>query len=195
MKHLETPFQIDTPRLILRDFIYDDLNDLCEICLDNEVTKHIDYIRFSNTKEVEKWMTNLIKHNSKKPRESYNLSIIDKKSNILVGWIGIGTPDDPKSADMDFGFAIKKKYWGNGFATEALKYLLEYCFSTLKIQKIVGECDEDNYSSENVMKKVGMKFEKLVFEGKKRKKIYSIEKIGRGARTRTEDLIVPNDAR
>lgn len=107
----------------------------------------------------------------------------------------IGTPDDPKSADMDFGFAIKKKYWGNGFATEALKYLLEYCFTTLKIQKIVGECDEDNYSSENVMKKVGMKFEKYLINGNTNKKTFSIEKNGRGARTRTEDLIVPNDAR
>ena len=60
--------------------------------------------------------------------------------------------------EVDIGWLIDKRYWGNGYATEAAKLLVEYIRTELHRTDIVAYCDARNIASQKVMKKIGMEF-------------------------------------
>lgn len=60
--------------------------------------------------------------------------------------------------EADIGWLIHKRYWGNGYATEAAKQLVEYIRTELKRSDIVAYCDERNIASQKVMRNIGMEF-------------------------------------
>lgn len=60
--------------------------------------------------------------------------------------------------EADIGWLINKRYWGNGYATEAAMLLVEYLKTELHRTDIVAYCDERNIASQKVMKNIGMEF-------------------------------------
>lgn len=60
--------------------------------------------------------------------------------------------------EADIGWLINKQYWGNGYATEAAKLLVEYIHTELHRTDIVAYCDARNIASQKVMKNIGMEF-------------------------------------
>ena len=54
------------------------------------------------------------------------------------------------------------EYWNRGYAYEAAEAILKYGHSALGVNKIVGLTSEDNLGSINLLKKLGMDFEKTV---------------------------------
>jgi len=62
----------------------------------------------------------------------------------------------------DIGFAFLPEYWNRGFAYEAAEAILDYGHSTLGVNKIVGLTSADNLGSINLLKKLGMDYEKTV---------------------------------
>ncbi|MEM7029206.1 MAG: GNAT family N-acetyltransferase [Chloroflexota bacterium] len=152
-------FQLDTPRLILRDFVADDWQAMHLIFADDETTRYIDWLKSETEVDTQKRVNDIIYHNACKPRISYNLLIERKTDQASIGWIGIGGATDQTLGDLDFGYALGKAYWGQGFMTEALQHLLDFSFQTLHVKKIFGVCDIANVGSVRVMEKVGMTLE------------------------------------
>jgi ribosomal-protein-alanine N-acetyltransferase len=59
----------------------------------------------------------------------------------------------------EIGYALARKYWGQGIMTEAVRAVLDYGFTTLRLNRIEARCDVENTASWRVMEKAGMKFE------------------------------------
>lgn len=78
------------------------------------------------------------------------------ESGLLIGAIGLEI--HPKHRRAEVGYWIGKDYWGQGFATEALKVVLAYGFSR-GINRIWAEHFANNPASGRVMQKAGMKHE------------------------------------
>jgi len=64
----------------------------------------------------------------------------------------------------EIGYHIRKNYRGNGYATEACRILIKYCFQKLKFRKIIADTDPDNCASQQVLKKLGFKLEGKIRE-------------------------------
>lgn len=58
----------------------------------------------------------------------------------------------------EVSYYIWEKYWGNGFAVEALSSVVEFGFNELKLERIQAILDQRNTASEKVLIKAG--FEK-----------------------------------
>lgn len=86
---------------------------------------------------------------------NYTFAIEDISNQTFVGLIG-----------MKQGRAIYKRgevwykilpsYWGKGYATEALREIINFSFSTLKLHRIQAGCAVENLASIKVLEKVGM---------------------------------------
>ena len=75
-----------------------------------------------------------------------------KENNVFIGWCGLKKVDE----EYDLGYRFIQKYWGRGYATEAV---LTYGVN-LGIENIMGRAAVANVASVNVLKKIGMTFEK-----------------------------------
>ena len=55
------------------------------------------------------------------------------------------------------GYWIGKPWWGNGFATEAARALMDYCFSECGIRRLMCGHFVDNAASAHVIAKLGFR--------------------------------------
>jgi len=151
-----------THRLILRSFEESDGEPLHEVRSDPEVGRYSNY--HSNTEEETRgWLAETLEYDRAHcgdPARAYNLAIILKAEGRLIGWIGIGRPSRPAlPGELDFGYALSRRDWGQGYMTEAVQALLAFGFRTLHAQRIFAECQPPNVASARVMEKAGMRYE------------------------------------
>lgn len=67
-------------------------------------------------------------------------------------------PNEDKSV-IDIGYCIKRKYWRNGYATEAVGKLIEWA-SQQGYKSITAEVAKENEASCGLMRKLGFKIKK-----------------------------------
>lgn len=81
--------------------------------------------------------------------------VIDKQTNKIIGDIGFkGKPDLEKSVEVGYGITSSEQ--NKGYATEALKSIIEWAFNSNSVNKIMAECLVDNTPSSKVLEKLNM---------------------------------------
>jgi [ribosomal protein S5]-alanine N-acetyltransferase len=149
---------IETPRLILREVLDSDENDMFEMDSDPEVHK---YIQNNPVKSIERIRQTISRF--KKQYEDYNIGILtvtDRFTGECLGWAGIKFVSESVNNHTNFyelGYRFKRKHWGKGYATEAANAVVEYAFSKLNIETIFAQTDIKNTSSKKVLENLGFK--------------------------------------
>lgn len=115
-----------------------------------------------NIEETKGIITEWIKK-AKEKNDGIVLKIELLKSHEFIGLMGLNL-GSPKFRIAEVWYKLHSDYWGQGYATEALKRILEYGFTELKLHRIEAGCAVDNKGSIRVLEKVGM-----TREGRKRK--------------------------
>ena len=94
-------------------------------------------------------------------------AVILRESDTTIGSVGVvpsvipwgalhGDPDSTLSPEIGLFWAILPDHWGNGYAVEATRPLVEYLFTQFKASRVVATTEHDNYASQRVMEKLGM---------------------------------------
>ena len=143
---------------------------------DPEVIRYMEYLRSDSAAETWAWIQETVGHNLLKPRQSYNLVIKRRSDNRILGWIGIGQAAGEPPGVFDFGYALLREFWGQGYATEALSAILKIGFERLGADRIFGECDSNNLASTRVMEKAGLRMEQQEASGSHSNLRYSIDR-------------------
>ena len=79
-------------------------------------------------------------------------SIVETERNLLIGMIEIRI----KGEVADVGYVIARAEWGKGYATEALRAVIEDGLAQPEITRVAAVCDVENLASARVMEKVSM---------------------------------------
>ena len=95
--------------------------------------------------------------------------ILRKEDDKLVGCIWLYV--DIYNRNAEIGYWVWKEYWNKGYATEAIKLMLDFGFKDLGLICIWAEVFESNKASQRVLEKngfeLGGKIEKIFYcEGK-----------------------------
>jgi RimJ/RimL family protein N-acetyltransferase len=69
---------------------------------------------------------------------------------------------DPRQAYLGYTFA--RAYWGQGYATEAVRRLLDHLFRDLGLHRVVAECDVLNDASQRLLERLGFRREAHLVE-------------------------------
>ena len=64
----------------------------------------------------------------------------------------------------EIGYGISEEYQNNGYATEAVKAVLEWAFSHPKVSSVEAETDSDNTASKRVLEKCGFAMNGIIGE-------------------------------
>ena len=71
--------------------------------------------------------------------------------------------------NCEISYVLGKAYWGNGMMTEALKAIIDFCFTQVGFQKVRARYASLNPASGHVMEKAGMSYLKTVSNRVERK--------------------------
>lgn len=159
MKHLGTK-RIETNRLILRPFIISDAEHMWNNWVtDPDVTEFLMWPPHENIdvtiKVLTDWVNDYVKDSF------YQWAIVPKTLDEPIGSISIVQQrDDIKMVHV--GYCIGKKWWNQGYTSEALNALIKFFFSEVGVKRIESRHDPRNPNSGKVMSKCGMKYEGLM---------------------------------
>jgi ribosomal-protein-alanine N-acetyltransferase len=90
-------------------------------------------------------------------RPGRDFAIVLRKTNEVVGGISLFEQEQHRRAELGYWCAID--FWGRGYATEAVRAVIEYGFRVLALNRVHAECHGDNPASRRVLEKAGMTFE------------------------------------
>ena len=144
---------LETERLILRRYEEKDINTLLEILTDKRLTEY-KLVSYEDLTKEEK--INLIKDWIRKSKTSLTEKwVIEvKETHEVVGNIVVNNVIR-KPNYCNVGYAILYNYWGNGYATEALKAVSYYLLNYRNYYLVECSCNENNIRSIRVLEKSG----------------------------------------
>jgi [ribosomal protein S5]-alanine N-acetyltransferase len=96
------------------------------------------------------------------PRKRY-VYFIQGPGEQFMGLMGI-TMGKPHYRNAEIWYKLHPQHWNQGFATEALKGVLRFCFLELGLHRVEAGCAVENVASIKVLEKTG-----FIREGRKRK--------------------------
>ena len=143
---------LETERLILRRYKLEDIDAQYEIITDKRLAKYIKFPNITKSEELEclkDWINDA--DNSK--YEKWMITL--KDSGIAIGNISVNRIEK-KHNYCNVGYVIRYDYWGNGYASEALKKVSDYLLDS-GYYLIECSCNELNTQSSKVMIKAGVK--------------------------------------
>jgi [ribosomal protein S5]-alanine N-acetyltransferase len=82
--------------------------------------------------------------------------MIRKADEMIIGEIGCSVGDGCATGTV--GYSVVEPCWGQGYATEALRALLDHVLAQPDMRRVVAETMVDHVASRRVMEKVGMKY-------------------------------------
>lgn len=74
-------------------------------------------------------------------------------------WAQLEVADQAAGTQAELGWVLAPEYGGRGYATEAVRAMVTYCFADLGVRRIVANCFLDNDASWRLMERVGMRRE------------------------------------
>ena len=145
----------ETERLILRVPTIDDAPVTFEIYGDAEVMKYVDdSVPFESVRQTEQSIMRGLEHQQK--HGVCHWAVIEKASGKLIGHCGFNVYEG--GPDIELVFHFNRRYWGQGFATEAARACHEYAKSHLSARRIVALTFPANTASIRVLEKIGMSY-------------------------------------
>jgi [ribosomal protein S5]-alanine N-acetyltransferase len=148
---------VETERLILREFLKSDWKAVHEYASDPEVVQFLEFGPNSADESLS-FLEGTLACQKEKPRRIWEFAITLKENGRLIGACGIRLrAEDNEQAEM--GYCYNRHYWGNGYASEAARAVVDFGFRSLKLHRIVASCDSNNLASAAVLRNAGMQQE------------------------------------
>jgi len=150
--------QIDQPvlktkRLVLRPYRADDRDDIFDYASSEDVAKYVLWPGHKTLEDSQKFLDFIAASTRNEIGKLFLVFAIELNGNV------IGSVDYknvfPHSAQIDY--ALGRKYWGQGYMSEAAACLRDWGFATFpQVIRLQSYCDIRNVGSSRVMEKVGM---------------------------------------
>lgn len=148
---------IETPRLLLRNFIESDLDEMVALMANP------DFMRFSTGPFSREKTTDFLLNRVIGPARAGQpslLAAILREEKKLVGYCGFFRQIVDEVEEIEIGYRLHPDYWNRGLATEAAQAVRHYAFSVLRLKRVISLIHPDNHASRRVTEKNGMALEK-----------------------------------
>ena len=160
-----TGIVIETPRVTLREWREDDLEDLYEYASVDGVGQMAGWEPHGSVEDSKKILDRFIEG-------KHVFAVVLKENGKVIGSVGIeqyGSEDKLTEfagyKGRELGFVLSKDYWGRGLMPEAAGAAVDYCFNTLDFDFMLCGHFNFNMQSKRVQEKLGfVPYRSLVFD-------------------------------
>lgn len=146
-------YRLETDRLLLRRPMKKDIPAMVKWLSNPNISNNTLTIPHPYFKsDAEHWLQKVWKGWEDKTDYVFGITLL--KNQEYIGAMGLHANAEHNRAEV--GYWIGEPYWNKGYATEALKAVLEFGFDVLEYHKIYATHMVHNASSGKVMAKAGM---------------------------------------
>jgi len=143
---------LDTKRIHLRPPGIEDVQAVFDNwATDPEVTRYLRWDPHANTDVTAEWLTTSIENIT--GDTDYTWFTLNKENDEVFGSFGLFYNE--KRAMFEVGYCMMRKYWNQGYATEAVRAMVDFAKEALGLTKLFAMHAKENPSSGKVLEKVG----------------------------------------
>lgn len=150
--------ELETARLWLRRFVFDDAADVVGLLNQPSFIRNIGDRGVRNVDDARRFL-----HDGPMAMyERYGFGLwrcARRADDVFVGMCGLLRRDI--LPDVDLGYAFLPEHWGQGYAFEAANATAELAVRRFGLNRIIGVVKEHNAASIRVLEKVGMRYERM----------------------------------
>jgi len=151
---IAVPEELRTTRMLLRKPALADAQELFEsYTSDSEVTRTLLWDAHADVGQTEDFLQRSEKMWAS--GEAFPWVMQLGEGAALIGMIEARM----QGSTVDIGYVLAKKYWGQGYMSEAAAAIVEWGLSLDEIYRVTAVCDISNIGSARVMEKAGMQRE------------------------------------
>lgn len=149
---------LETDRLELRLFRPSDLDAVADYFALPEVQRYLEW-KARARMDIKSALKALCENiNLQRPGDAISLAVVDKDTELLIGQVTLRW-QDATAGQAEIRFVINPKYKGQGFATEAVRAVINAAFEQLNIHRVFARCDARNNRSAKLLQRLGMRLE------------------------------------
>lgn len=147
-------FQIETERLIIREWRDGDMAPFAQLNADARVMAHFPAVLSRDESDL---VVLKICDIFRKYGHTF-YAVEEKRTGEFIGMTGIVPVlfEAEFAPAVEIGWRMRFESWGRGYAPEAARRVLEYARDDLGMDEIVSFTPERNVNSRRVMEKIGM---------------------------------------
>lgn len=140
-----------TARLELREFAVVEADDFFQLNVDPEVVRYTGDGPFASVDEAREFLERYDNYQ----RDGFGRwACYLRETGVYIGWCGLNYR--LARDEVDIGFRLHRRYWGQGYASEAARASLVLGFGRFGLARIVGRARSDNAVSHAVLRKLGL---------------------------------------
>lgn len=147
---------LQTERLILRPAAITDLDALFRIYGDPATNTFNPAGPHPDIEHSHRILTGWLEHRDAHGFGNWAFSLRETPEQI-IGFGGLRIVEYPFATVNNLGYRFAPEAWGKGLATEFALAAVEYAFTTLKLDEVVGIVRKNHLASQKVLLKCGMR--------------------------------------
>ena len=151
---MEPILELESARLLLRQWCDEDLPEFAAMCADPQVMRYFPapLSRLESASLIGRIRGHFAEH-------GFGLWALQRKdTGAFIGFTGLGVVgfDAPFTPAIEIGWRLAREHWGLGYASEAAWTALGCGFERLGLEQIVSFTAVSNLPSQKVMQAIGM---------------------------------------
>lgn len=144
-----------TDRMILRRFTEADLDLLVELDSDPEVMRYLGNGRPTPAVVERDMLSRAMRHYARLGGPAF-WAAVERTTGDFLGWFEL-RPIGPECSDeAELGYRLRRSAWGQGYATEGARALIDRGFTQFGLCRIRATTMAINTASRRVMEKAGL---------------------------------------
>jgi ribosomal-protein-alanine N-acetyltransferase len=149
---------LETERLLLREFVPDDVDALVAVLSDPETMRY--YPAVLDGAGVAAW----IERNQRRYADAGHglWAMVLKSSGEVVGDCGLTRQTVDAVNEIEIGYHVRRDLWGRRYAPEAAGACRDYGFARLDADRLISLIRPENLPSRRVAEKIGLSLWKEV---------------------------------
>jgi ribosomal-protein-alanine N-acetyltransferase len=140
-----------TPRMIIREFLPDELDIYLDHFNDERVTLHLP----KRSREDRTAIFNVALNQYADTQTCGIWGMFDADTGHFIGSCLL-RPFNGDNTIMELGYSTEQKYWGRGLATEMALSIIKHGFTDAAVNEIVAVTTFENEASQRVLEKTGL---------------------------------------
>ncbi len=146
------PVTLTTDRLLLRPPRPEDADALHRLVNDWGIVRMLSHLPFPYPRTLaDEWISSVTAQLAED--RSHHFAVLH--GEILIGCIGLRLDTEPGRGDL--GYWIGRRFWGQGFAREAVGRVATWGLANLAIERLSAAVAADNPASAAVLRRVGFR--------------------------------------